>query len=299
MIEKGIIKKKLKEFEIIEYIENVLDKPGYSHTEIQRTPLGEKIIIHTSKPGLIVGRKGENIRSLTETLKKKFGLENPQVEVSEVENPNLNPHSVAKYVTHTFQRFGPSRFKFLGYKLLDDIMKAGALGAEIVIGGRGVPSVRSRSWRFSAGHLKKSGDISENYVKKGFAIAHLKSGSIGVKVNILTPDIKLPDEIKILNTEQEVEETTKDESPEKIMDEVEKEVEKQETEETPKETKEEKEAIIEKEKAEETIKKTKQKETEEKIPKIKELAEKKETKKPQKVPTTQELIKKDGNNKKE
>ena len=113
MIERQILSKKVKEFQVTEYIANVLDKPGYSHTEIQRTPVGEKVIIYTSKPGLIVGRKGSNIKELTEVLKEKFGMENPQIEVAEIENPNLNPHSVAKHIVHTFERFGPSRFKFL------------------------------------------------------------------------------------------------------------------------------------------------------------------------------------------
>ena len=270
MIEKNIINKKIKEFEIMEYIENELDKPGYSHTEIQRTPLGEKIIVHSSKPGLIVGRKGESIRNLTIVLKKKFNLENPQIEVAEVENPNLNPHSVAKYITHTFQRFGPSRFKFLGYKLLSDIMKAGAVGAEIVIAGRGVPSTRSRTWRFTAGHLKKSGDISENYVKRGYAIAHLKSGAIGVKVNILTPDVELPDDIKVYEIEEpKVEEVTIEEPPKKVLEEVKKE------------TKTTKEPVKEETKATETPKK--EAPAEEKVPTARELAEKT----------------KDGNNKKE
>ena len=148
MIERDIIKKKLKEFEILEYIAEVLDRPGYSHTTIQKTPLGEKVTIFTSKPGFIVGRKGANIKELTEVLKIKFGFENPQVEVSEIDNPNLNPHSVAKHIVHTFERFGPQRFKFLGYKMLDTIIQAGAIGGEIIISGRGVPSQRAKSWRF-------------------------------------------------------------------------------------------------------------------------------------------------------
>lgn len=197
MIEKQILKKKIKEHQILEYIAEVLDRPGYSHTTIQKTPLGEKITIYTSKPGFIVGRKGSNIKDLTQILKEKFGLENPQIEVSEIENPNLNPHTVAKHIVHTFERFGPSRYKFIGYKLLEDIMKAGAIGAEIVISGRGVPSQRAKSWRFKIGHLKKSGDVSENQIKRAIAVAHLKSGAVGVKVNILTPEIRLPDKISI------------------------------------------------------------------------------------------------------
>ncbi len=288
MIERGIIKKKLNEFKILEHIAEVLDRPGYSHTTIQKTPLGEKITIYTSKPGFIVGRKGANIKDLTQVLKDKFGLENPQVEVSEIDNPNLNPHSVAKHIVHTFERFGPSRFKFLGYKMLENIMAAGAIGAEIVISGRGVPSTRSKTWRFTAGHLKKSGDVSENLIKKGFAVAHLKSGSIGVKVNILTPDIELPDHIEFRETitvEEVKEEPKVQEESEK------KEIQKKETkEETPKE---------EETKAEEKIEK---KESDSKEEEKKPAAKKKTTKKKtEKVPTAAELKKKkeNGDNKKE
>ena len=269
MIERGIVKRKLKEFTVTEFIAEVLDKPGYSHTEIQRTPLGEKIIIYTSRPGLMVGRKGSNIKELTETLKNKFGLENPQVEISEIENPHLNPHSVAKNIVHSFERFGPARFKFLGYKTLQDIINAGAIGAEIIISGRGVPSVRAKSWRFSSGHMKKSGNIAENFIKKTYAVAHLKTGAVGVKVSILTPDIELPDTIKLhdLTPEPQVEELKEEE------------------------TKAVEEEIKEETKSDKTTKKEKPKETpeepkkEEKVPAASELQEKKETK--------------DGNNKKE
>ena len=122
-------------------------------------------------------------------------MENPQVEVAEVINPNLSAQTIAKTIVHTFERFGPKRFKSLGYQALQNIIDAGALGAEIIISGRGIPSSRAKSWRFSAGYLKKSGDIAENFVKTGYAVAHLKSGSVGVKVIILTPDIRLPDKI--------------------------------------------------------------------------------------------------------
>ncbi|MBI2110326.1 30S ribosomal protein S3 [Candidatus Woesearchaeota archaeon] len=195
MIEQQFLKKKMKMYQVEEFISNTMNKAGYSHTEIKKTPLGDKVIVYTSKPGLIVGRRGENIKELTETLKTKFGLDNPQIEVAEIENPNLNARAVAKRIIHTFERFGPKRFKSIGYRALQDILDAGALGAEIVISGRGVPSQRAKSWRFKAGYLKKSGDISENYIKKSAAIAHLRSGAVGIKVNILTPDVILPDKI--------------------------------------------------------------------------------------------------------
>ncbi|MFH1209568.1 MAG: 30S ribosomal protein S3 [archaeon] len=241
MIEKVIVKKNVREYIIQEYIANKLPKACYSKIELRKTPLGEKIIIHTSRPGLVVGRKGSNIQILSETLKNIFGIENPQIEVAEIENPNLDPKSVAEYIVSSFEKFGPKRFKSLGYGALQNIMDAGAQGAEIVITGRGVPSSRSKRWRFSAGHLKKSGNVSENLIKRALVVAELKSGAIGVKVNILTPDIQLPDVIKpkidIKEIKQEVKETKKIEVKEEIK---EPEEEKKDVKEVNKEKKEKK-----------------------------------------------------------
>ena len=216
--EKQFIKQNKKIYDVEEYISHIINKAGYSHTEIHRTPLGEKVSIHTSKPGLIVGRGGASIRELTKVLKDEFKMENPQIEVVEIDNPNLNPQTVARYICHTFERFGPRNFKSIGYKVLESIIAAGALGAEIIISGRGIPGERSKSWRFSAGHLKKSGNVSEKFVKRGLAVAHLKSGAVGIKIEILLPDTPLPDEIKekiIENKLEEVKEEIKEEPKKK------------------------------------------------------------------------------------
>src|SRR3989338_4690866 len=96
MIERKFVAQKIKEFEVQEYIASNLKNVGHSHTKMQKTPLGEKIVIYASRPGLIVGRKGQNIKQLTKSLKKRFALENPQIEISEIENTSLDAHIVAE-----------------------------------------------------------------------------------------------------------------------------------------------------------------------------------------------------------
>ncbi len=210
MIERQLVLQRKKEFMIQEFISKHLPKQGYSRIELKRTPLGEKIIVYTTRPGLVVGRRGETITSLTAALKEKFNMENPQIEVAELENPNLDPKTIADKIVSSFEVFGPKRFKSIGYRSLQNIMDAGAKGAEVVISGRGVPSSRAKTWRFSAGHLKKSGDISENFIKRSYSTASLKSGTIGIKVSILTPDVMLPDDIKIKDVVAKVEEIVKE-----------------------------------------------------------------------------------------
>jgi small subunit ribosomal protein S3 len=215
MIERKFIAQKIKEFQIQEYITQNLENVGHSHTKMIKTPLGEKIIIYASRPGLIVGRKGQNIKQLTKTLKKKFGLENPQVEISEVENQNLEANIVAEKIVDALEKFGSEKFKAIGHKVMTDVMRAGALGIEIVISGK-VPSARAKSWRFYSGYLKKCGDIAVTGVRKADSQAQLKTGIIGVKVRIMPPNIKLPDDIEIVEGKETIVEETKEEIKEEV-----------------------------------------------------------------------------------
>ena len=196
MIERKFVAQKFKEFQIQEYITQNLENVGHSHTKMVKTPLGEKIIIYASRPGLIVGRKGQNIKQLTKTLKKRFDLENPQIEISEVENPNLDAHIVAEKIMDALEKFGSEKFKAIGHKIMTEVMRSGALGIEIVVSGK-VPSARAKSWRFYSGYLKKCGDIAITGVRKADVQAQLKTGIIGIKVKIMPPDIKLPDDIEL------------------------------------------------------------------------------------------------------
>ena len=197
MIERKFVAQKIKEFQIQEYITQSLENVGHSHTKMVKTPLGEKIIIFTSRPGLIVGRKGQNIKQLTKTLKRRFDLENPQIEINEVENPNLDARIVAEKIVDSLEKFGSEKFKAIGHRIMADVMNAGALGIEIIVSGK-VPSARAKSWRFYSGYLKKCGDIA-NSVKSADVQAHLKTGVIGVKIKIMTSDVKLPDDIRLIN----------------------------------------------------------------------------------------------------
>ena len=223
MIERQIVAQKKKEYQIQEMIAKNVKGSGYSHTKLQRTPLGEKIIIHAARPGLIVGRKGQNITKLTKILKNSFELENPQIEISEIENIHLNAEVVAGKIAESLERFGTARFKGIMHKTMEEVMSAGALGIEIVISGK-IPGARAKSWRVFSGYLKKCGDIAIYGVNKAKAVAIIKTGVIGIKVSIMPPDIKLPDSIQLLEEKQEILEEVKEEKP--VKEEAEKEKEK-------------------------------------------------------------------------
>ncbi len=198
MIERGFVSQKTKEYHIRKYIESRLSGVGVSQIRLKKIPLGEKIIIYTSKPSLIVGSKGANIRDLTKVLKKEFHLENPQIEINEVKDIFLDPKIVAERIASSLERFGSARFKGVGHKMMESVINSGGLGVEIIISGK-IPGARAKSWRFYQGYLKKCGDVAISGVRKARKTALLKSGIIGIKVSIMPPGLVLPDSVEILS----------------------------------------------------------------------------------------------------
>ena len=203
MIERDFIAQKTKEFYIKQHISRTLKGAEISEVTLKKIPLGEKIVVLTNRPSLVVGSKGSNIRSLTRDLKEKFGLENPQVEIKEVKEANLDASVVAQRIASTLERFGSARFKGTGHRVLSDVMGAGALGVELKISGK-IPGSRAKSWRFYMGYLKKCGDVSVSGVLKSYAAAQLKSGVVGIQVRIMPSDVVLPDSVVILDEAQVV-----------------------------------------------------------------------------------------------
>ena len=195
MEERQIVKFKKDEFAIKEYIKSILGKGKISKVRIEYTPVGEKVIVSTNKPGLVIGKRGEKIDELTDILKTKFKLENPRVEIEEITQPEFDAQIVADEIALGLERLGPLKFKVIAYKSLQKVMDAGALGAEIVLGGK-LPSSRAKTWRFAQGYLKKVGD-SAKVVDRAKSRAETKPGTVGIKVSILSPYAILRDKLDI------------------------------------------------------------------------------------------------------
>ncbi len=195
MEEKKFVAFKKEELGVKEYIKRELGKGRISSVAIEYTPIGEKIIVATSKPGLVIGRRGEKIDELTRVLKRKFKLDNPHIEIKEIREPRLDAQLVADEIAVSLERQGSLKFKVIAYKMLQEIMRTGALGAEIVLSGR-LPSERARSWRFAQGYLKKTGNPAK-VVDRAMAQAINIAGVTGIKVSILPPDAHIHDRIII------------------------------------------------------------------------------------------------------
>jgi small subunit ribosomal protein S3 len=219
MEEKNTVKFKKEEFNIRESIKTHLGKGKVSRVRIEYTPVGEKIIVSTHKPGLVIGRKGEKINELTEMLKSKFKLENPHIEIEQIERPEFDAQIMADEIALSLERFGPLKFKVVAYRTLQKIISAGALGVEIRLSGK-LPGSRAKSWRFSQGYLKKTGD-SAKVVDRAQATAQTKPGTVGIKVGVLSPDAILKDKI---DTDDKMIRKLKENSGEKFEEEIKEDV---------------------------------------------------------------------------
>ncbi len=195
MEEKKFVQFKKEELGVREYIKKSLGKGRISSVNIEYTPVGEKIMVHTSRPGLVIGRGGEKIAELTTVLKRRFKLDIPHIEIVEIKEPLLDAQLVADEIAVMLERRGSLKFKVIAYRMLTQIIKLGALGIELVLSGK-LPSDRARRWRFNHGYLKKTGDPAK-VVDRAQSQATTIAGVVGVQVSILKPGTILHDQIKV------------------------------------------------------------------------------------------------------
>ncbi len=216
-VEEVFIEKGMNRARLEEYLEKELEEAGYGGMEMKRTPMGTRVTIYAERPGVVIGRGGRSIQELTDKLDSEFGIENPQVEVEEIEVPEFNASIMANRVAFLLTR--GVYFRKVGYGALQEIMDAGARGAEILISGK-LTGDFAREERFYDGYLKKAGDAASKHVDKGQAVAALPAGTVGVKVSIMPPGVTLPgeksEEEKLEEkVEEEVEEYNEDEEDRK------------------------------------------------------------------------------------
>ena len=226
---KEMIKERVRRAQVHDYVQNKTSRAGFGGLSIQRTPLGTHVRIAAERPGLVIGRKGSDIQRLTEELERKFGYENLQVEAGEVNNFALNPLIMAAKVANALERGW--NYRRAGNSMLQRIMDSGARGCQITIAGK-LTGLRHRTEKFLSGHIKFCGETALELMDVGIAQAKLKPGTIGVKVAIMRPDAKLPDEIEVTQLPEPVVESKDEESADETEEESAEEEKDEKTEDT-------------------------------------------------------------------
>lgn len=193
--ERKFVTENIRRVLLKEYLMSRVGRAGFGGLDVQRTPMGTRVTLITERPGLVIGRRGEAIKSLTRAIEEDFNFNNPQIEVQEVENPNLNAQIMAEKLANALERGW--HFRRAGHSTVRRIMDSGARGCQVIIAGK-LTGARHRTEKFKEGHIKYCGQAKLDWMMQGFAVAKLKPGVMGITVQIMHPNAKLPDEIDII-----------------------------------------------------------------------------------------------------
>ena len=215
--EHQFIEDGLQRSQIDEFFADELGRAGYGGMDVAKTPMGTQIVLKAEKPGMVIGKGGKNIRKVTTALEDRFDLDDPQIDVQEVDEPDLNARIVADRLANALERGW--YFRKAGHTTIDRIMEAGALGAEIVLSGK-VTGARSRVEKFNRGYIKHNGEPAQEIVDEGQGVAVMKLGTIGVTVKIIPPGAELPDDFEIHEDVdvEPVEQAVEDEGVESLLE---------------------------------------------------------------------------------
>ncbi len=204
--ERKFVAENVRRVLLKEYLMKEVSRAGFGGLDVQRTPMGTRIILSTERPGLVIGRRGQTIKNLTTVIEDRFGFENPQIEVEEVKDVSLNAQIMAEKLAFSLERGW--HFRRAGHATLRRVMDAGARGCYIIVAGK-LSGQRHRTEKFKEGSIKYCGEPKIQFVDHGYAVAKLKMGIIGVTVEIMQNTAKLPAEIAVAG---------KDEAAQKLPD---------------------------------------------------------------------------------
>ena len=173
-----------------DYLRGAIKDAGFSHADISKMPTGTRVVLHVTRPGIVIGRKGTGIRALTETLEAEFGLKNPRVEVKEITKPELTPSVMCNRMASHLER--GTAFRRATMWTLKQVMEGGAMGVQITISGK-LRGDRSAFEKHTQGILPRAGHHAEIIVDED--IAHVKTpmGLIGIRIRIARKENLVPE----------------------------------------------------------------------------------------------------------
>ncbi|MBC7240848.1 MAG: 30S ribosomal protein S3 [Anaerolineae bacterium] len=174
----------MEDIKIREMIRKELPNAGISKIEIERFPNQVSIVIHTAKPGIIIGRKGAGVNKLRQLL-EDFTKKRVRIDVEEIEKPELDAYLVAESIAEQLER--RVSFKRAMKQAVLRALRAGALGAMVTCSGRLGGAEMARKDTVRMGRVPRHtlrADI--DYAK---AEALTTFGRIGVKVWIYKGDV--------------------------------------------------------------------------------------------------------------
>ena len=185
-----------QDFALRELVRHEAPRAGVSLVEIERFPGKVKVIVHTAKPGILIGKKGETVKKIRQSLEAAVGKK-VDLEIKEIKSPDLDAYLVSRNIAEQLEK--RISYQRAMKRAIQQAMRQGAEGIRLEVSGRlsGAEMARNvnmREGRVPRQTLRASIDFSK-------AEAQTTYGQIGVKVWIYKGD-KLPEvEEKVESTE--------------------------------------------------------------------------------------------------
>ena len=174
----------MNDVKIRKFFENLKDASSISKVEIERNNKRTEVIVHTSKPGVIIGRGGEEIEKMKNKLSKMVD-ENIQISIVDIKKPDMDAQIVANQIAN--QIANRASFRMAQKRAIRNAMKAGAKGIKTLASGRLNGADMARSEGYDEGTIPLHTQRAD--IDYGFAEADTTFGKIGVKVWIYKGEI--------------------------------------------------------------------------------------------------------------
>ena len=182
--EKGFAGKLNEDVMIRNYVRNRLKKAGISRIQIERTPKNARITIHTSRPGIVIGKSGKEISQLEEELKKITSKE-VKILISEIKRPELDAQLVAENIASQLE--GRVSFRRAMKQGITAAMRMGAEGVRVMCSGRLGGAEMARREQYKEGRIPLHTLRAD--IDYANATAQTIYGLIGVKVWICKGEV--------------------------------------------------------------------------------------------------------------
>ena len=186
---KGYAQNLHEDLNIRRYLKKRLVSGEVSRIEIIRYPEKIHVIVHTARPGIVIGRKGAEVENISKEL-ASYTDKNIQIKIKEIKNPQLDADLIAQGIARQLE--GRVAFRRAMKKAITGTMQAGAQGIKISCAGRLGGAEMARIEHYKEGMIPLHTFRAD--IDYGFAEAHTTFGSIGVKVWLYNGEIFKKDE---------------------------------------------------------------------------------------------------------
>jgi small subunit ribosomal protein S3 len=195
---ENYVKNLHQDFELRDLVRDEAPRAGVSRVDIERFPGKVKVIVHTAKPGIFIGRRGENVKRLRTSLETMVGKK-VDLETKEIKSPDLDAYLVARNIADQLER--RISYQRAMKRAIQQAMRAGSQGIRVEVSGRLSGAEMARSINMREGRVPRQTLRAD--IDYAIAEALTTYGRIGVKVWIYKGEI-LPESDEALESTEGV-----------------------------------------------------------------------------------------------